>query len=410
MTALAAAARSLLSARAVRDRAHAMLRLCERDELNHWRLERQQLPALVDFVIEVARQNYPQHDIPFHARWRHFAAGGDDRFAALVRRAKWPDRAALARAAFDLVIVSVLLDAGAGPAWHYRDARGNIFNRSEGLAVASLEMFAAGGFSNSARDPLRVDAARLQNLTAADLADCFQVISSNPLIGLDGRVALLASLGRTVAANATVFALTDQPRPGGLFDYLVGRTSAGKLAAEEILVALLMNLGSVWPSRLSIGGVALGDCWRHSAMVCADATTGLVPFHKLSQWLAYSLIEPLQWAGVTVTDIDGLTGLPEYRNGGLFMDAGVIALKHPQEANHVHAPGCELVIEWRALTVALLDEVASLMRAKLGLDSQSLPLAKVLEGGTWAAGRRIAAQKRLGGTPPLTIDSDGTVF
>jgi hypothetical protein len=410
MTALSDAARSLLSARAVRDRAHAMLRLCERDQLRHWRLERHQLPSVVDFVIAVTRQNYPQRDIPFHARWRHFAVGGEDRFAALARRAKWSDRAALGRAAFDLAMVSVLLDAGAGSAWHYRDGRGNIFSRSEGLAVASIDMFAAGGFSNFARDPFRVDAARLQTLTAADLAHFFQVGSGNPLIGLDGRVELLASLGRIVTANPAVFALTDQPRPGGLFDYLVSRTSGGTLTADEILVTLLLHLGSVWPSRLSMGGVALGDCWRHSAMVCADATTGLIPFHKLSQWLSYSLIEPLQWAGVAVTEIDGLTGLPEYRNGGLFVDGGVIALKHPEEAGLVHAPGCELIVEWRALTVALLDEVASLMRAKLGLDSQSLPLAKVLEGGTWAAGRRIAAQKRPGGTPPLTIDSDGTVF
>ena len=45
-----------------------------------------------------------------------------------------------------------------------------------------------------------------------------------------------------------------------------------------------------------------------------------MPLHKLSQWLAYSLIEPLQRAGIAVTDIDGLTGLAEYRNGGLFID------------------------------------------------------------------------------------------
>ena len=63
-----------------------------------------------------------------------------------------------------------------------------------------------------------------------------------------------------------------------------------------------------------------------------DATNGLIPFHKLSQWLAYSLIEPLQAAGIAVTDIDGLTGLAEYRNGGLFVDAGVISLRDPDAA------------------------------------------------------------------------------
>ena len=62
-------------------------------------------------------------------------------------------------------------------------------------------------------------------------------------------------------------------------------------------------------------------------MTTADATSGLVPLHKLSQWLAYSLIEPLQTSGIGVTDIDGLTGLAEYRNGGLFVDTGVLAFR-----------------------------------------------------------------------------------
>ena len=67
-------------------------------------------------------------------------------------------------------------------------------------------------------------------------------------------------------------------------------------------------------------------------------------------------------------------------------------------------------MEWRALTVALLDDVAALVRQQLGRTPEQLPLAKVLEGGTWAAGRRIARQKRVDGSPPLTVISDGTVF
>jgi len=135
-----------------------------------------------------------------------------------------------------------------------------------------------------------------------------------------------------------------------------------------------------------------------------------VPIHKLSQWLAYSLIEPLEAAGIAVTDIDGLTGLAEYRNGGLFLDLGVIVPRDAGLAARVLAVDDEAVVEWRALTVALLDRVAEGVRAALGMDARCLPLAKVLEGGTWAAGRRIAGEKRPGGAPPLTIVSDGTVF
>jgi hypothetical protein len=132
--------------------------------------------------------------------------------------------------------------------------------------------------------------------------------------------------------------------------------------------------------------------------------------HKLSQWLAYSLIEPLQQAGLTVTDIDGLTGLAEYRNGGLFIDTGVLTLRDPADAARAHDVASALVVEWRALTVALLDRLAAEMRRRLGMDQTSLPLAKVLQGGTWSAGRSIARQLRADGAPPINVIGDGTVF
>jgi hypothetical protein len=207
-----------------------------------------------------------------------------------------------------------------------------------------------------------------------------------------------------------VFAREDRARPGGLYDHLASVAEAGKLPAPRILEALLEHLGPIWPSRLSLGGIPLGDTWRHPAIRRDDTTNGLVPIHKLSQWLAYSLIEPLQWSGITVTDIDGLTGLAEYRNGGLFVDAGVLRLRDPEAAIHPNPVGSALVVEWRALTVALLDQIAALIRQQWELTIDEFPLARVLEGGTWAAGRRLARDKRADGSPPIAVESDGTVF
>jgi len=170
-----------------------------------------------------------------------------------------------------------------------------------------------------------------------------------------------------------------------------------------VLEAVLGALGEIWPGRESLGGVPLGDVWPHPAV-------GLVPFHKLSQWLTYSLVEPLEQAAVRVVGLDALTGLPEYRNGGLFLDGGVIVPKHRQVYTDVHAVSSTVVVEWRALTVALLDRTARAVRERLGLSVEQLPLAKVLEGGTWQAGREIARERRPDGTPPLRVDSDGTVF
>jgi hypothetical protein len=406
-----AAAYSLLSAQAVRDRAHRMLAIGLEGKLPHFRLDLDRLDAAADLVVSTINKNYPSLDVPFHSRWRHFIHAGVERWTSIRKAANWRNRAARARAEFDLAIVSVLLDAGAGPQWRYQDSTtGTDIGRSEGLALASLAMFASGVFSALKDEPLRADAEVLMRLPDESVRKGLQVSAANPLLGVEGRADLLRRLGALVAAKPDIFGRDDTPRPGGFFDHLAAKAEGATVAAPLILSELLLQFGPIWPSRLTLGGIPLGDCWRHPAMTTADATSELVPLHKLSQWLAYSLIEPLQRAGITVTDIDGLTGLAEYRNGGLFIDTGVLAFRDPAAAARQHDVASALVVEWRALTVALLDRLADVLRRRLEMDEKSLPLAKALEGGTWAAGRSIARELRADGSPPVKVMSDGTVF
>ena len=141
-----------------------------------------------------------------------------------------------------------------------------------------------------------------------------------------------------------------------------------------------------------------------------DATHGLVPFHKLSQWLTYSLVEPMVEAGVEVTESMHSPASPSTATEGCSSISGSLALRDPGAAASPLAVDSELVVEWRALTVALLDRLAPLVWERLGLDADPPPLVKMLEGGTWSAGRRIAAERRAGGGPPIEVASDGTVF
>lgn len=398
------AVRALLKPAAVRARAHEMLELGRAGRLLHFTVHPERLEACADYVLETIRANYPTLDIPFHARWRHFVLDGDDRWRKLDAEAAFPDAHARGRAAYDLAIVSVLLDAGAGPDWRYRDgATGRAIGRSEGLALASLDMFAAGLFSSDPADPYRADAKGLKRLDAAALAQGFQAGPGNPLLAVEGRAALLNRLGEELERQGL-------GRPGALFDRFAAAAETGTVRAPYLLGEVLGTFGGIWPSRLTVAGVPLGDTWRHPLIGGEGPSAGLVPFHKLSQWLTYSLIEPLQWAGIAVVDVDDLTGLPEYRNGGLLLDSGVIALKHEADRTKAHEVSSALVVEWRALTVALLDAIGAAVRERLGRTPEDLPLAKVLEGGTWAAGRRIAREKRVDGGPPLAIVSDGTVF
>ena len=406
----AEAAVRLLTPEAVRERAGQVMAAAERDELRHFALDAGRLDVAADYVIETMRETYPDLDIPQHSRWRHFAAGGADRWARLAATLA-DDGDERARIRFDLAVTSVLVDAGAGDRWRYREPEtGQVFARSEGLAVASFRAFEAGLFSTDPDRPLRADAGALKALSDDRLAAAFQAGDDNPLVGIGGRAALLRRLGRACESAPDLFGAA-RPRIGGLFDYFKARSSANQtVPARSILLALLRGLGSIWPGGNRLAGIDLGDTWRHPAARAEDASDGLVPFHKLSQWLAYSLIEPLQEAGIAVTELDALTGLAEYRNGGLFVDTGVLRPKHPGVIGRAHRPDSETVVEWRALTVSLLDRLADRVRDKLGRDRDALPLARILEGGTWLAGRRIAAELRPGGPPPITLDSDGAVF
>jgi hypothetical protein len=404
-------ARALLSAAAVRSTARRVLTLALDASLDDWTVDMGRLPETADFVARVVRDRYPTLHPPFHARWRHFVFGGRDLWNEIAGSRSWESPAAAARAAFDLAITSVLLDAGAGSEWRYCDpVTGLVAARSEGLALASLRWFERGGLSDDARDPLRAAAAALCRIDAQAVDEAFQSADGNLLQGARGRAALLNRLGNAMLARPDLFASADLPRPGGLFDAIVKRASQGRIAAATVLEILLEGLGSIWPDRPCLGGVPLGDCWPHPALRGERAADHFVPLHKLSQWLAYSLIEPLESAGLTVIEVDGLTGLAEYRNGGLFVDLGVLVPRDPAAFSRIHDVSDPFVVGWRAATVALLDELAPLVAARLGLTREEFPLARVLEGGTWAAGRLIAREKRAAAGPPFQISSDGTVF
>jgi Protein of unknown function (DUF1688) len=405
----------------IRARCAAILRAVESNVSEHFTIDRSQLPAVADRVAALTLKRYPDLKIPYHSRWRHFEAGGVDRKAQLDALLAGKSVADAARARFDLTVVSVLLDAGAGTDWRYVESEGAApLGRSEGLGVASLHAFLRGAFSASPTDPLRADAAALAKMDSAALRGIFQVTAANPMVGLEGRAALLARLGATLRVAAG--AAAPQARPALLYDRLSDHGNITTVTASEVLGEVLRTLGPIWTGGRHVQGLLAGDVWPHrwaGASVGVglhghgeqDPTTGgWVPLHKLSQWLTYSLLEPLQWAGMQVTGLDALTGLPEYRNGGLLLDGGVIVPRNLRDlARHWKAQD-DFIVEWRALTVALLDEVAVMVRQRLGQSADEMPLACVLEGGTWAAGREIAAELRANGAPPLRIESDGTIF
>ncbi|MAX66826.1 MAG: DUF1688 family protein [Bacteriovoracaceae bacterium] len=392
----------LLSAQAVRQSTSKIYELAKNGK-THFSLNEEKVADCADYVLEVIKENYPTLEIPFHSRWNHFQVGGIDRLGELNHLLQDFDKKEQARIKLDLVVVSVLLDAGAGGKWSYEEENKR-FNRSEGLAVASYHMFLEKKFSS--QDKWEVDAVGLLNFTTDNLRQGFQVSEKNPLVGIEGRVKLLNKLGEVIQKNTEIF---PGGRPSGILDYLMGK-QGHSFEVEDILKAVLAGLGPIWPGRIFVEDINLGDVWHYPPLDKDIQKDSVICFHKLSQWLTYSLVGPMESAGLSITGAEKLTGLAEYRNGGLFLDFKVIDLKDKNLLEQEHLPSSELVIEWRALTIQLLDRLGTIIQAKLDKKAAEFPMVKVLEGGTWWAGRKIAKEKRADGSSPLKLKSDGTVF
>ncbi|WVF65776.1 hypothetical protein IAT40_000510 [Kwoniella sp. CBS 6097] len=430
----------LRSLEAVRDRSAKVYELGKAGKLDHWTFSEDKLGDAVDYCAKIIERDFGTDyaKIPPHCRRNHFLTPSRDRIALLLSNPSFPpsgqplDQAA---SLIDLYLVSVLLDAGAGPDWSYTetDEEGNVVwkgGRSEGLAVASWHMFVRGLFSSDGNNKFQVDATALKNLTPEILAKHLQVSDTNPMAGLEGRCNLLIKLGDALEARPDI---CRNRRPGDILGYFEPRIKSSVLPLSEFWSTLFELLLPIWPSRTTLPSnpnEPLGDVWQ-----CPSLSRSLdvgsnnqrvegddfVPFHKLTQWLCYSLVEAIEsQAGWKVDRGRGQTGLPEYRNGGLLVDLGILTIKpdtlgenaypNGQDKPPVLAASDPAVIEWRAMTVISLDKIHELICAKLAVSTEVLGLAQVLEAATWKGGREIAKEKRAGGGPPVDIISDGTVF
>lgn len=357
-----------------------------------------QIPATVDFMLEISDSHgFDRNRLPRHSQWIHFSVGEVDRLSELTEsilaRGTQED---VARAKFELVILSEALDTGGLTEWRFQEPGGDTFSRTEGLALAILYMFKAGTLSSRGADnPYRVDSEKLRAITPSELEYALQVSPSNLLDGgVESRIERLRILADCVGE-----------RPGVLFDIL--RDDANPdLPAGKVLERVLETLSPIWPGAATPGTASVGDVWAHSAL---SEDGKVVPIHRIAQWLSYALIDPLIEAGVNVTQHDDLTGLAGYRNAGLLIDKGVLNLKDASSSGETYTLSDELIVEWRALTVALIDRVAEELRGKLAQDSTQLPLSCV-HGLMWRAGRAIAAELRPGGCPPIAVVNEGCPF
>lgn len=244
------------------------------------------------------------------------------------------------------------------------------------------------------------------------------MISQRLLVRLADQVTLSVSQISTNAATSGLHAYC-------LVDFLIKSSpTVGTMDYELLWSTLQKILLPAWPkNRTNIDGNPLGDAWPLKVLsrTAKTETDAVQPFHKLTQWLGYSLTVPfMRVLGVSITNMHLGTGLPEYRNGGLFIDMGVLKLKPEALKAGTEASGQDLpmfnttsdtIVEWRAMTVALLDELYKLISKHYGDKGFPMSMAQMLEAGTWKGGRELAAKYRPETkSSPILLEGDGTLF
>jgi hypothetical protein len=192
-------------------------------------------------------------------------------------------------------------------------------------------------------------------------------------------------------------------------DYLLSHpttqaSSVPIVSLPTLWSVLIDGLAPIWPpSRTTLDGTFLGDAWPLTLLTLVPTTQPwetIVPFHKLTQWLCYSLMQPMsKLMNIHFAGAELMTGLPEYRNGGLFIDTGVLTLKSADEERGLQrfreeglkkgstvevvpmfTPDDGVIIEWRAVTVGFLDLLLEEVNNVLGFQ---LTLPQMLEAGSW---------------------------
>ena len=308
----------------------------------------------------------------------------------------------------DFIGISILLEGFSGLRWRYREEKKD-YSRWEGQLIACFRMFLEGLFSSDKNKTLRVDAAKLLSLSLEDLENGLQSGDNNPLIGLEQRLQTLVQLGGILKKNPTLFG-SENPRFGNILHFFLEQASChnNSLSCQEIFQTLQKCLRGLWPGAVEMAGVNLGDTWIYPPF--GTGKEALIPFHRHSQWLCFSFLEPLVENGLFMTNSKELTGLADFRNGGMMLDSGLLEFKDPHLKQKIHHIDDGVIVEWRALTLVLLDELAPLVAEKLGKSPLEFPLAKVLEGGIWWAAKILAQKLREDASPPLKIAHNGFLF
>lgn len=388
----------------IRRAARALFNLAQLGELEHFELHAATLDTLVK---DMTRGLEPAQVAP-HTQWRNFEQDGIQRIAAFNKQLSSSLSTPMdcAQARLDLLFLNEALETGGNGTWRYYDALSDrTLTRTEALATATLRLLQNGFFSAYPEAPFRVDAIRLRQITESQLATSLQISNENQILGgVEAKLARLSTLANYLE-NTPEFKDRSGSRPGNILNFFRPRAD---MALEPLFTFLAQSLTSIWPGNTH-NGRAIGDAWHHSALKSDSVLQGIVPIHRITQWLHYAIAPALSESGLHSFPTTDLSGLPGYRNTGLLIDSGIIQPRSQDLLSREHLLGDEPIVELRCLTIGVMGRALESIHQQLSLDHDTFPMAK-LNGLFWHAGRAKASGLRPGGSPPFSVRDQGVPF
>ncbi len=378
------------------------------DKLDHVSVDISKLDQALIQVLEITKQTYPDFQIPPYGVWRLFEAGGVDRWSALASARNFQSADELLAAASDLAILAAYMDVHTPQGWSYEDTMaGTEVKGREAAAFAVINMFAAGSFSSDPVDPFRVDADALIRLEIEELVNGLQLSAEQEGDFFKLLQRHLKRFGEALALRPDLFGEGQSTRPGNLV-VKIGSEGWGSVDAAVLLDRLLQSLAPLWEGGAAEGDVSFGDSFAHPVKA-NPANQDIVPFHLTAQSMVYSLVEPLAWAGYEVDELDTLTGPGDAEHTGLFVSTGVLSMKSETD-DLSDDQALDRQTELRAVTIALTDRLAAMLRKELDVEQEQLPLSCILEGGTSRAGAAIISENRELREKLEKIMNPGSIF
>lgn len=369
----AAAVEHLHRLEVIRERAWMLLAAAEREQSDHFQPSPEAVGAVAVALAELIRAA-PQGETPPAAErapllanlWHGLRLDQPTALEALATALAGGDGLAHARSGADLAVLHRVIEPAGLP--------------SKGpLLDALVTFFAAGGCTAKTPGAPALDAPGLRRILAGD----------GGIEPPEALLKLLAEPERRERLRLLASGLEQAPelfgaegRFGLVLDRLVamasGTNGGRRIDAQQVVDLLAPLIDPITASTVRLGGRLAGDVWRHPLAWAGDRSRELVPFHAVLLALLLDLVEPLQEAELGLSGIEHVPVPADRALAALMLRLGLVRPRHAAIARLRHPPGSDIVVELRALSVALADRLADRLRAELGRTAHDLPVAGIV--------------------------------